>query len=214
MSIAAPFSQNTGVIRNVRWETFEALLNDRGNDGPRIFYDEGTLEIMSPLRKHERFKKLLGRLIEAFTEELEIEISSGGSTTLKSRWKEKGAEPDESYHVRHEREMRAKDEIDLAADPPPDIVLEVDVTTSTVDKLKIYAAFGIPEVWSYEDSAGLVVWQLPSDGKYTALKSSKVLPGFPVADIGRFIEQRTALGENQLLKEFRAWVRGRSGRAG
>ncbi len=201
---------NSIVIRNVRWETFEALLNDRGNDGPRIFYDEGTIEIMSPHRKHERLKTILGRLIEAFTEELDIDISSGGSTTLKSRWKEKGAEPDESYHVQHEAAMRGKDEIDLAADPPPDLVLEVNLTTSTVDKLKIYGAFGVPEVWSYEENSGLVVWKLQSGGKYIARKSSQVLPKFPVAAVVRFVEDRTALSETRLLKEFRAWVRGLS----
>ncbi len=209
MSALAPAPSNAGVIRNVRWETFEALLNDRGNDGPRIFYDEGTLEIMSPYRKHERFKKLLARLIEAFTEELAIEISSGGSTTLKNRWKEKGAEPDESYHVQHEAAMRGRDQIDLSTDPPPDLVLEIDVTTSTVDKLKIYSSFGVPEVWSHEEGSGLTVWQLQQDGKYAPLKSSQVLPKFPVSEIGRFLDERATLGENRLVKEFRAWVRGR-----
>lgn len=194
------------VLHDVRWDTYEALLADRGDHGPRLAYDRGTLEIMSPSRKHEKLKKLLGRLVEAFSEELNIKISSGGSTTLRSQFKERGLEPDESYYVQNEAMVRDKEEIDLTVDPPPDLAIEVDIRSSSLDKLGIYASLKVPEVWSH-DGKRLAVHQFQKAGNYAVLEHSSVLPMLPLADLNRFLEQRNALDETSLLRAFRAWVR-------
>ena len=131
------------VLYDVRWETYTALMQDRGDGGPRMCYDRGTLEIMSPLRKHEWLKSLLGRFVEILTLESGIPISSAGSTTLRSQLKERGIEPDESYDIQNEPAIRLKDDFDIQIDPPPDLAIEIDITSSSIDKLGVYAAFGI-----------------------------------------------------------------------
>jgi Uma2 family endonuclease len=120
---------------------------------------------MTPPRWHERIKSLLGRMIEAMTEEFEIPIFSGGSTTLKDKLKERGAEPDECYYVANEPRMWGREDYDPAVDPPPDVVIEVNISRSSLDKFAIYADFGVPEIWTYEDDA-LCVYQLQGDGAY------------------------------------------------
>src|SRR6266511_6359678 len=115
MSTALLHSSQRILLHNVRWETYEALLAARGDDpAPRFTYDRGDLEIMSPSVKHEWLKKLIGRLIETYTEERGIKIKSVGATTLKNQLKAKGLEPDESYYVQNEAIVRAKEDFDLA----------------------------------------------------------------------------------------------------
>ncbi len=152
MGTVASAADSRVTLRNVPWETYDALVQARGDDpAPRFTYDSGTLEIMSPSRKHERIKTLLGRLIEAYTEERSIQVSSAGSTTLRNQLKEKGLEPDESYFLESEHLVRGKDDLDLSTDPPPDLAIEVDLSSSAVDKLAVHASLGVAEVWSYEE---------------------------------------------------------------
>jgi Uma2 family endonuclease len=163
------------VLRGVSWSTYEALLADVDAPGSRITYDRGDLEIMSPFDEHERFKRLIGRLIETLTEESEIPIRSSGSTTFRSEPKRRGLEPDESYYVANEPRVRGRDEIDLAVDPPPDLVVEVKITQSAIDRMPLCAALGVPEVWRY-DGRSLQVVQLQPHGSTV---------GQALPDIGR-----------------------------
>src|SRR5580658_868882 len=128
MSIATAPSQGRVVLSGVTWSTYEALLADTETSGTKFTYDRGYLEIVSPSREHEHVKRLIGRMIDAVTEELEIPISSGGSTTLKLELKQRGAEPDECYYVANEPRMRGHENYDPATDPPPDLVIEVDIS--------------------------------------------------------------------------------------
>lgn len=109
------------MLHNISWETFEALLRETGEDrGSRFAYECGTLEIMSPLFEHENPKSNLGNFTVALAEELDIEIRSGGSTTLKRRLAKRGIEPDNCYYIQNEPAVRGKLELDLETDPPPD----------------------------------------------------------------------------------------------
>jgi Uma2 family endonuclease len=200
--------EHSSVLYDVRWQTYEALLADRGDHGPRIFYDQGTLEIMSPSRKHERLKELIGRLIEAYSEELNIEISAAGATTLKSQLRKRGLEPDASYYVENEPRVRHKDDIDLAVDPPPDLAVEVDITSKSADKIGIYSSLGVPELWSH-DGARLVVRHLDTTGSYAVVDRSRAFPDLPLDELSRFLEERAALSDTQIGRAFRAWVRSR-----
>ena len=197
------------VLQNIRWQTFEALLEDLGDHRGRIAYDGGTLEITSPSPKHEALKSLLGRFIETFTEELNIKIASRGFTTLKSVLKAKGVEPDECYYIQNEAAVRNRDEIDLARDPPPDLAVEIDITSTFLNRRSIYAALGIPEVWSH-DGKELRVLRL-KDGKYEASGESGTFPMLPMAELAEFLKRRHALDETALVRSFRAWVRERFG---
>ena len=195
------------VLRNIRWEIYEALLEARADAPlPRFTYDRGTLEIMSPSGKHERLKRLVGRFVETYTMEREIPVRSAGSTTLKSQLEARGLEPDESYYVSSEMLVREKDDIDLTLDPPPDLAIEIDLMRSSVDKLAIYASLKVAEVWS-RGERGMAVFQLQTTGKYKITHRSGVFPDLPMAELDRFLGQRGSLDETTLVRAFRDWVR-------
>lgn len=207
MSLPASAAESRVILRNVRWETYKALLGTRADDpSPKLTYDRGTLEIMTLSRKHERLKKLLGRFIEVFIMEQRLRVQSSGSTTLKDQLQEKGLEPDESYYIQSEPLVRYKDDLDLTVDPPPDLAVEIDVATSSLDKLGIYAGLGVPEVWSYEDPS-VSIHILESTGQYARSEASKVLPGLSATRLSEFLDKRRELDETSLMEAFRDWVR-------
>ncbi|MBU7582545.1 MAG: Uma2 family endonuclease [Nostoc sp. TH1S01] len=200
-----PAEQRT-VLHNVSWETFEALLRDTGEHrGSRFAYDCGTLEIMTPLFEHENPKIQFDRLIFALVEELSLEIKSAGSTTLKRRLLKRGIEPDNCYYIQTESRVRNKETLDLETDPPPDLAIEVDITSSSVNKFNIYAALGITELWRY-NGQNLKFYRL-LEGQYIECEFSIAFAIVSVGDMSRFIAQSKTMGEIALLKLFRTWVR-------
>ncbi|PHJ61999.1 hypothetical protein VF14_07245 [Nostoc linckia z18] len=204
-----PAEQRT-VLYNISWETFEALLRETGEDrGSRFAYDCGTLEIMTPLFEHENPKSNFGNFIIALAEELDIEVRSAGSTTLKRKIAKKGIEPDTCYYIQNEAAIRGKQKLNLETDPPPDLAIEIDITSSSVNKFDIYAALGVNELWRY-NGQDLKFYQLV-EGQYIESKLSIAFPIVSVSDISRFIEQSKSMGEIALLKLFRAWVQDRIG---
>jgi Uma2 family endonuclease len=194
------------VLEGIRWSTYEALLEDLGDHPTHLTFDDGRLEIMSPLKRHEWSKTLIGRLIETLTEELDIPIQSGGSTTFRKQVRKKGLEPDECYWVAHEPQVRGKEDLDLSEDPPPDIAIEIEISRSALDRMGIYAAIGIPEVWRY-DGTSLVVEHLQADRVYRPAERSPSFPWLPLAKLAEHLERRKAIDETRWVREFRAWVR-------
>ncbi|MCF4966133.1 Uma2 family endonuclease [Nostoc sp. CMAA1605] len=202
---STPAEQRT-VLHNVSWETFEALLRDTGeNRGSRFAYDCGTLEIMTPLFEHENPKSNFSNLIIVLAEELDIEIRSAGSTTLKSKLQKKGVETDACYYIQNELAIRGKESLDLEIDPPPDLAIEIDITSSSVNKLNIYSALGVTELWRYdgEDLKFYRLWE----GKYIENEFSLAFPIISVSVLSRFLQQSKNMGEIALIKSFRTWVR-------
>ncbi|MCT7965968.1 Uma2 family endonuclease [Laspinema sp. D1] len=194
------------LLQNITWETYERLLNEMGHQrNTRLNYDRGLLEIMTPLLEHEQPNRLLSRVANAVAEELDIEILSAGSTTLKRPDLEKGSEPDSSFYIKNESLIRGKRTIDLNTDPPPDLVIEVDVTSSSIDREGIYAAMGVPEIWRC-DRGEVKFLQLRS-GNYVKTEHSLAFPVLPVTEVAKFLEQSQTVGETTLLKAFRTWVR-------
>src|SRR5262245_53805422 len=124
------------VLDGVSWETYESFLRDLEDSGQhkRVTYDRGRMVIVSPLPKHEKWKSLLGRFVEAIADERGIPISTYGSTTWKRKDRKRGLEPDECFYIQHEPQMRGKLDIELPKDPPPDLCIEVDLRGSPVDK--------------------------------------------------------------------------------
>ena len=161
---------------------------------------------MSPSSEHEWLGRLIGRMIETYTEELGIPIRSGGSTTLKSELKQQGLEPDECYYVANESAVRGLDEIDLDVNPPPDLAIEIDISSSSLDKLSIYAALGVPEVWMC-DGAHLRIYRLQGDGNYAPQDLSPTFPALPPETILDFLARRNNTDETSWIKSFREWVR-------
>ncbi|MEH2265742.1 Uma2 family endonuclease [Nostoc sp.] len=201
---STPAEQRT-VLQNVSWETFEALLRDTGEDrGSRFAYDCGVLEIMTPLFEHENPKIQFDRLIFALAVELKTKIRSAGSTTLKRKTITKGIEPDICYYIQNEPAIRGKQELDLKTDPAPDLAVEIDITSSSVNKLNIYAALGVAELWRY-DGEVLKFYQL-IESEYIEIKFSIAFPLISVSDMNRFIQQSKTMDEIDLVQSFRAWV--------
>jgi Uma2 family endonuclease len=141
------------VLDNISWETFEALLRETGSGrSSRFAYEDGTLEIMTPLFEHENPKINFDRFIFILVEELEIEIRSAGSTTIKKEDLKKGIEPDNCYYIQNELAIRGRETLDFETDPPPDLAIEIDITSSSVNKFSIYSALKVPEIWRYNGS--------------------------------------------------------------
>jgi len=194
------------VLEGIRWTTFEALLEDLGDHRGRATYDGGRFELMSPSKKHEAIKKLLARLIELYALEMGIDIESLGSTTFRRPDLERGIEPDECYYVQHAAAIRGRDDVDLTRDPPPDLVVEAEVTRCVIERLPIYAALGVPEVWRHNGER-LRVERLGPDGVYRHAAQSGVFPHLPIDELDRFLVRRKEDGENAILRAFLEWVR-------
>jgi Uma2 family endonuclease len=199
---------NRMILRGVSWSTYQGLIRDLESEpGKRLTYDQGTLEIMVPLPPHEAYKKRIGRMVETTTEELAIEVRSLGSTTWSREDLQKGLEPDQCYYIQNERLVRGKADIDLTQDPPPDLAIEVDNTNSSINRMGIYAALGVPEVWRF-DGESLTIYRLVG-GEYAPQEQSGVLPLLLRGDILRFLQASQTMGETTWVRKFRKWVRER-----
>ncbi len=206
MLVKSTLGEERTVLHNVSWETFEALLIDTGEDrGSRFAYDCGTLEIMTPLFEHENPKIQFDRLIFTLVEELGREIKSAGSTTLKRKLVRRGIEPDNCYYIQTEPQVRGRKKLNLEIDPPPDLAIEIDITSSSVNKFNIYSALGVQELWRY-DGEDLKFYQLVEE-QYIECELSIAFPLISVRDISRFIQESKNMGETALVKSFRSWVR-------
>ncbi|NDJ25856.1 Uma2 family endonuclease [Nostoc sp. B(2019)] len=199
-------SEQRVVLRNISWQTFETMLADMGEDrASRMTYDQGTLEIMTPLLPHEHWNRLIERLIFVIGEELNLEIFPAGSTTLKRKDLRRGAEPDSSYYIRNEALVRNKSAIDLNNDPAPDLVVEIDLTSSSLNRFDIYASLGVVELWRYEESV-LQIYQL-QQGQYILCNNSPTFAQLPLIEIPRFLEESQRIGVMGMTRNFRNWVR-------
>ncbi len=200
MSTLPASSEQRVVLKSVSWETYLALTEGSESGSGRITYDRGVLEIMSPGMPHEIAKKLIGRMIETFTLCRGIEIRSSSSTTFKRSELQRGFEADESYYIQHASELRGVGEIDLSIHPPPDLVIEVDMTNSSIPKKGLFAAMKIPEVWRY-DGESLWMGSLFQDG-YQDLAQSLVLPTFPQELASRLLDRQLEENETSLMRIF------------
>lgn len=197
--------ENTTLLMGIRWETYQSLLLDLAeNPSKKLTYDQGTLEIITPLPEYEINKGFLGRLVQTTTEVLGLEILSLGSTTLSRKDLQKGVEPDECYYITNEELVQGKIEFDFNHDPPPDLAIEIDIASSSLDRLTIYAALGIREIWRF-DGKKLFIYCL-QDGSYQEQEKSNVLPILSRSVIVNFLIRRGEKGENALLREFREWL--------
>ncbi|MFN4261671.1 MAG: Uma2 family endonuclease [Gemmataceae bacterium] len=209
MSTLTKRPRNRLLLRDVDWPTYTRLLHAFAErPSVRLTYDRGTLEIMSPLHEHESDVDLLGRLVVVLTEELGLPIKAGRSTTLRLRRERRGLEADLSWWIANEPRVRGKRQIDLRGDPPPDLAVEVDVTHSSLDRLAIYATLGVPEVWRLEGQT-LSFHVLSSAGQYAEQPHSLAFPIISPGDLLAFLSRSGSVDENELVRQFRSWLRQR-----
>ncbi|MBA4186297.1 MAG: Uma2 family endonuclease [Acidobacteria bacterium] len=185
------------VLHNISWNAYKQITDSLQDETPAHFtFDRGKLEIMVLSLKHENFKKILAMLFERLSEAFDIEIFAGGSTTFQREDLERGFEPDECYYVQNIEVMRGKDNVDLAFDPPPDLTIEVDVKHSSLNRMSIFSAIGIHEVWRY-DGEKLIIYLLRGD-KYQESETSSVLPLVTARKLTQLVE----MGRNSTRRNF------------
>jgi len=201
MSIAPQTFEHRTLLHDVPWETYQSLREANPSGHLRMTYDRGELEIMSPSRKHERIAVLIGRMIDQWTMHKHVAVGAGRNTTFSRKDILKGLEPDNCYWITHELEIRDKDEVDLTIDPPPDLALEVDITRSSLSKVPIYQALGVPELWRWRFDS-LEVFRLDDAGEYQAQPRSSELPGFPLALAVQIVRDRHDKSDTELIKDF------------
>jgi len=198
--------QSTLVLHEVSWADYEAMLA-LFPDSPRfrLSYDRGTLQIVTLSPRHERLKSLFIPLLTVLAEACNLNLVSLGSTTFKRADAAIGLEPDDCYYMHQAERMAGRDSIDLAVDPPPDLVGEVDIIHPSLDKLPIYASLGVPEIWRH-DGHTLQFLHLHAE-QYIVTPESDFFPGLRAVTLSDFVRQGNEHGIIPMIRAFRAWVR-------
>ncbi len=194
------------ILDDVPWIDYESMLKIVGERRVRVTYDAGTMEVAMPSQRHEQASQLFGLFVPRLAEELGIPYEPLGMTTWKRPDIEKGLEPDQCYYIQNEAVVRDRGSIDLEIDPPPDLAIEVDITSSSLDRLSIYAALGVPEIWRY-DGNRLKMLGLQADLRYIELESSLCFPGLTASDVERFLISARSTDKIRWARGLRDWVR-------
>jgi Uma2 family endonuclease len=195
------------VLEDVSWEFYEHLLEEIGDGHLRVTYDQGRMEIVSPLFKHEWYGYWIARLIDLVCEERGIHYTPAGSTTFTSPAHRKGLEPDTCFYIPQTKAtIKLDGRFDAKVDPVPDLAIEVDITRRHVPRQPIYAALGIREIWCF-DGTKLRVLHLSSRGRYVERAKSQVFPFLPMAEFAKYVLQMNDKDQLQTRGEFREWVR-------
>lgn len=189
------------------WAGYQKILEVFEDRPIRVTYDRGRLEIMSPSRKHEHLKKLLGHMIESVMVERDVDFTCGGSTTFRRQDLDRGLEPDDCYWISSYPAVADMEQWDPAVHPPPDLVIEAEVSRSALDRMGIYAALGVPEVWRVRADGTVEVHRLDEAGRYQAQARSGIFPWLSLEEISRHLRQAGQMSDAKLLRSFREWVR-------
>jgi Uma2 family endonuclease len=196
------------LLRGIGWDGYETILKLVGDQPIRLTYDEGDLELMAPSLDHEEYGSLFGRMVETVTEELRIPCRAAGSTTWRNKAMERGLEADECYYIAAFSQIRGKHKaIDLTVDPPPDLAIEIEISRSALDRMGIYAALRVPEVWRFDGEA-LLINHLQDDGTYAEVDTSPSLPFLHPGEIVHWFQQAEVIEDHsEWGRLFREWVR-------
>ncbi len=195
----------------VSWDAYLKLLSDLGDGRPggiRLAYMDGLLEIMSPKRLHEQITRLVDMILTLMTFEMGMNLDNCGAMTMRLDVQEKGGEPDSCFYIANEAKVRGVVEIDLKIHPPPDVVLEVDITSPSLDKMKLYAAAEVPEVWRY-DGAQMRFFVL-HDQEYQASIHSRSFPPLTSERLADFIKLGREQGSTVMLQAVKSDLQSRA----
>ncbi len=190
------------LLQDINWETYESILEaHKSRSVPHFTYDGGLLEIMSPSAEHENLNRTAASLVEVVAEEMALDMMNLGSTTFRREDLKRGFEPDSCFYVQSVERVRGKTELDMTVDPPPDLLIEIDITSPSINRFPLFAQLGVPEVWRYDGKRWMIL--ALEGGEYAERKESIALPGLTAARIGRFVEE----GRTMRRPEWLRWVR-------
>ena len=194
------------ILQSIDWDFYERVLKNYESSNELHFaYDDGTLEVEVPRFEHERPAQVLRDLVSNICIEREIDCLNAGSTTFRRREKLKGVEPDTCFYIQNEALIRGLRNIDLSQNPPPDLVIEVDISSPSLNKMPIYAALGVTEVWLYKGEE--VVFHELSDGFYRNVEASVALPFLDVDTANAFLKRGLTARFLEWTKAVRDWAR-------
>ncbi|MBD2612396.1 MAG: Uma2 family endonuclease [Nostoc sp. GBBB01] len=193
------------LLEDVSWQQFENILAELGEHrAARLSYSHGFLEIMVPLPEHEKAKEMIGDMVKIFLEAKQIAFESLGSTTLKIERMTQGVEPDACFYIQNQAAVIGKNRLDMSVDPPPDLAIEIDLTSRT--QLDNYQILGVPELWRY-GKQGLKINVLQG-GKYVESDFSPIFPDIPIIElVNQCVQQNQISGRTQAIQALRNWVR-------
>jgi Uma2 family endonuclease len=194
------------LLNAVDWRTYEKFLDAVGERPLRLTYDQGNLEIMAPSWNHEWWKRRLDYFIMTLCAELDVDVQGGGSTTFRRKDLERGIEPDECYYIENEPRIRGIKRIDLSRHPPPDLAIEIDIESTSLNRMSIYAALGVPELWRH-DGERLFMYDLNPEGLYQAVKKSRSFSIVTADHVTRFLDETPEMSDSRLLRYTGRWVR-------
>jgi Uma2 family endonuclease len=199
-------SEFTGdvVLSNISWQTYQAMLTDIGDRSSlRLIYDREELEIKMPSDFHEAINRLLARIVGILAEELDLPLKEFGSVTLNRSDIKKGAEPDSSFYIQNADRIIGN-RIDISIDPPPDLIIEVDITNSSTRSFAVYQQLGISEIWRYTNS-GVTIFQL-QDGNYIEREFSNIFPMISGDVLGHFLQMSATENTIAIVRAVRKWL--------
>jgi Uma2 family endonuclease len=193
------------LLEYVSWQQFENILEELGEHrAARISFSYGFLEIMVPLPEHEKAKEIIGDIVKILLNELSINYDALGSTTLKNEKMSQGVEPDACFYIQNQAAVIGKNRLDMSVDPPPDLAIEIDLTSRT--QLDNYQVLGVPELWRY-GKQGLQINVL-ENGKYIESDFSPTFPDIPIIElVNQYVQQSQVVGSSQAIQALRNWVR-------
>lgn len=189
----------------IRWETYEALVEDVAEQHVGITYDAGRMVIMPPLQVHDLRKKIIARMVELSSIVMQVPIASYGSSTWRRRDLQKGIEADECYYVQNEPLVRGKELFELAHDPAPDLAIEIENTHHPLDRPSIYAALGVNEIWTH-DGRRLRFLKRGEDGHYQPISASNAFPFLTPEVLEEHLEMVRTRGEYATMSAFHDWL--------
>lgn len=200
----SPVGEQRVVFRNITWQSYQQLLNIFGDHrSARLTFDQGILEITMPLEEHEFSGLLIELFVRVLVVELGLKIKTMGSTTLDRTDLDRGAEPDNAYYIQNQHLVSGR-KVNLSTDPPPDLVVEIDITHSDINKPALYASMGVPEFWRY-DVQEWHIYQLQNH-EYVKTDISPTFPLVPKAKLYEFLAI-ARVDEVQAELDLRNWVR-------
>ena len=196
---------STLILHDIGWEEYEELLDALGEaKGLRISYDQGTLQIMTLSTRHEKYARLIDNLVSLFSIRMRIKVLCYGSATMKKHDKLRGAEPDSCFYVQNADLVGRKSDIDFSIDPPPDIVVEVDLGHDSVSKFPVYSELGVPEIWRY-DGEFITIYHLIGE-RYVTASASHALPALSSDILTEFLSRSNHEDQYEVLLAFETWL--------
>lgn len=192
------------LVEDVNWQQFESILAELGERrASRLSYSNGRLEIMVPLPEHEKAKEIIGDMVKILLEARQIAFESLGSTTLKNERMSQAVEPDTCFYIQNQAAVIGKNRLDMSVDPPPDLAIEIDLTSRT--QLDNYQILGVPELWRYA-RRGLQINVLQAE-QYIESDVSPTFPNIPIVElVNQYTQQSQVAGRTSAIQAFKNWV--------